>query len=137
MSSLCPLRPKFSDSDRKRRRNEIFIIVFLFLIVTLFSICWIPLMVSLYVLLLLNKLKVESMFLARFIKINGIFSSWAINMYSLISSLKMSVCNLYLYYFCVKHLRSFPSSEKMTIQCIPIYLTCRGVFKGVFEDVSK
>ncbi|XP_052718062.1 prostaglandin E2 receptor EP4 subtype-like [Crassostrea angulata] len=42
-------RPKFSDSDRKRRRNEIFIIVFLFLIVTLFSICWIPFMVRMLI----------------------------------------------------------------------------------------
>lgn len=39
-------KPKLSTSDKKRKRNDIFIIVFLFTIVTLFSICWVPLMVS-------------------------------------------------------------------------------------------
>lgn len=42
-------RPNFSDSDRRRKRKDIFIIVFLFLIVTLFSICWIPLMVRMLI----------------------------------------------------------------------------------------
>ncbi|XP_065936068.1 prostaglandin E2 receptor EP4 subtype [Magallana gigas] len=42
-------KPKRSASDIKRKRNEIFIIVFLFSIVTLFSICWVPLMVRMLI----------------------------------------------------------------------------------------
>lgn len=38
-------KPKFLTSDKRKKRNDIFIIVFLFSIVTVFSICWVPLMV--------------------------------------------------------------------------------------------
>ncbi|XP_062579518.1 prostaglandin E2 receptor EP4 subtype-like [Saccostrea cucullata] len=42
-------RPKVSKDTPKGKRNEIFVIIFLFSIVTLFSICWIPLMVRMLI----------------------------------------------------------------------------------------
>ncbi|XP_061180248.1 prostaglandin E2 receptor EP4 subtype-like [Saccostrea echinata] len=42
--SVCR-KPVLTTIDNKRKRNDIYIIVFLFTVVTLFSICWVPLMV--------------------------------------------------------------------------------------------
>ncbi|XP_061180247.1 prostaglandin E2 receptor EP4 subtype-like [Saccostrea echinata] len=42
--SVCR-KPVSTTVDNKRKRNDIYIIIFLFSVVTLFSICWVPLMV--------------------------------------------------------------------------------------------
>ncbi|XP_062600091.1 prostaglandin E2 receptor EP4 subtype-like [Saccostrea cucullata] len=47
--SICR-KPRFTTSNRsKKKKGDVFIVVFLFAIVTLFSICWVPLMVRMLI----------------------------------------------------------------------------------------